>query len=228
MNGLKYFCGIALLLAISPATSQVARLRSVSGLSVSPTGPFQLQIHTNATITPRVQVISDPERLVIDIPDAVPGASLHGVALRRPEIQRVRVSLFSRNPQVTRIVLDLKQPYWYRITPNASGFLVSLGNDAETPAVVQPTIGWVSAKLSSRPVQNSPATFGVKRSSAKLIPANLSKVSVGFVNGVMTIHANNATLSEVLFEIQKQTGAEIAIPSGTEQDRVAADFGPGP
>src|SRR5205823_4702445 len=54
------------------------------------------------------------------------------------------------------------------------------------------------------------------------------KVSVGFVNGVMTIHANNATLSEVLFEIQKQTGAEIAIPSGTEQDRVAADFGPGP
>jgi hypothetical protein len=44
----------------------------------------------------------------------------------------------------------------------------------------------------------------------------------------MTIHASNATLSEVLFEVQKQTGAEIAIPSGTEQDRVAADFGPAP
>ena len=43
----------------------------------------------------------------------------------------------------------------------------------------------------------------------------------------MTIHANNATLSEILFQIHNTTGAEIAIPSGAEQDRVAADFGPG-
>lgn len=35
-------------------------------------------------------------------------------------------------------------------------------------------------------------------------------------------------ISEVLFQVQKATGAEIAIPSGTEQDRVAANFGPGP
>jgi hypothetical protein len=53
-------------------------------------------------------------------------------------------------------------------------------------------------------------------------------MSVQFTNGMLTIHANGATLSEVLFEVQKQTGAEIAIPSGTERDRVAADFGPGP
>jgi hypothetical protein len=53
-------------------------------------------------------------------------------------------------------------------------------------------------------------------------------VSVQFANGLLSIHATGATLSEVLFQVQKQTGAEIAIPSGTEQDRVASDFGPGP
>src|SRR6266700_1147999 len=55
----------------------------------------------------------------------------------------------------------------------------------------------------------------------------LNSVNVQFSNGLLTIHSTGATLSEVLFQIQKQTGAEIAIPSGTEQDRVAADFGPG-
>jgi hypothetical protein len=55
-----------------------------------------------------------------------------------------------------------------------------------------------------------------------------NRVRVQFANGLLSIHASGATLSEVLFEIQKQTRAEIAIPSGSEQDRVAADFGPGP
>ena len=58
------------------------------------------------------------------------------------------------------------------------------------------------------------------------MPAN--SVSVQFANGLLSIQATGATLSEVLFQIQKQTGAEIAIPSGTEQERVAANFGPGP
>jgi hypothetical protein len=51
-------------------------------------------------------------------------------------------------------------------------------------------------------------------------------VTVKFENGQLTIHAADATLSEVLFQIQKVTGAEIAIPSGTEQQHVASDFGP--
>jgi len=55
----------------------------------------------------------------------------------------------------------------------------------------------------------------------------INGVNVVFARGLLTIHAQNATLSEILFQIQKQTGAEIAIPAGTEQDRVAADFGPG-
>jgi type II secretory pathway component GspD/PulD (secretin) len=57
-------------------------------------------------------------------------------------------------------------------------------------------------------------------------PVPINGVIVEFTDGQLTVRANNATLSEVLFQIQKKTGAEIAIPSGTEQDRVAAEFGP--
>jgi hypothetical protein len=51
---------------------------------------------------------------------------------------------------------------------------------------------------------------------------------VSFVNGLLSIHAEKATLAQVLFEVQRQTRADIAIPAGAEQEQVAADLGPAP
>jgi hypothetical protein len=229
MRVLKYFCGVSILASTClSAAGQASHPSSVSKISLLHGNPFQLQINTNARATPQSQVISNPERLIIDIPDAEPGLGLHNLAVNQDEVKAVRVSLFTKNPLVTRIVVDLNEPQWYRIAPNASGFLVSLGNDAESGSRTQPTIGWVSAKLTTRRTQESRNPFIVKQSTAKKPAANLPKMSVQFSNGMLTIHSNGATLSELLFEVEKQTGAEIAIPSGTEQDRVAADFGPGP
>lgn len=51
---------------------------------------------------------------------------------------------------------------------------------------------------------------------------------MSFVNGLLSIHAEKATLAQVLFEVQRQTHADIAIPAGAEQEEVAADLGPAP
>jgi len=53
-------------------------------------------------------------------------------------------------------------------------------------------------------------------------------VIVGFQNGMLRIRADKATLAQVLFEVQRQTQAEIAIPAGAEQEQVAVDLGPAP
>jgi len=52
-------------------------------------------------------------------------------------------------------------------------------------------------------------------------------VTVTFENGMLTIHSDRATLAQVLFEVHLRTHAEIAIPSGAEQEEVFADLGPG-
>jgi hypothetical protein len=49
---------------------------------------------------------------------------------------------------------------------------------------------------------------------------------VDYAAGLLTIHAAKATLAQVLFEVQRQTKAEIAIPAGAEQEGVVADIGP--
>ena len=60
------------------------------------------------------------------------------------------------------------------------------------------------------------------------VPIPKPAVVVTYVNGLLQIHADKATMAQVLFEVHRQTQAEIAIPSGAEQEQVAADIGPAP
>ena len=224
-------CALALLAL--PLSGQNRNASLVSKISVLNTNPFQLQIQTSRSVSPQTQLISGRERLVIDIPDAVPGLQLHGMIINRSEVKGVRVSLFSTTPPVTRIVVDLNQPQWYRVAPNAAGLLVSLGADAATADAAQkgdlaPTVGWVSARSSTFKGNSDPFVTVAKKNAARNDAGKSNGPSVEFANGQLTIHGGGGSLSEILFQIQKQTGAEIAIPSGTEQDRVGADFGPGP
>lgn len=228
MQPSPYLRGLCVLALLSPL--HAARQGTVAKLAIVSRDPFQLQIQTNSTAAPQSQIVASPERLVVDIPNALPGPELRGIPIRSGEVRGVRVSLFSTEPPITRIVVDLNQPQWYRVTPNSSGLLVSLGT-SENPVETQSTIGWVTTR---GPVEVRTASARVAAPSVEIRkPATIAKaparkgVSIEFSNGQMTIHSGGATLSEILYQIQKVTGAEIAIPSGTEQDKVAADFGPG-
>jgi antitoxin (DNA-binding transcriptional repressor) of toxin-antitoxin stability system len=55
-----------------------------------------------------------------------------------------------------------------------------------------------------------------------------SPLEVTYQNGLLGIHANKATLSEVLFAVQQRTGAEVSIAAGAEQERVVAEIAPAP
>jgi hypothetical protein len=65
--------------------------------------------------------------------------------------------------------------------------------------------------------------------SAPVLPqVNGPEINVSYENGLLRIHADKVTLAQVLFEVQQKTQAEIAIPSGAEQEKVIADLGPAP
>jgi hypothetical protein len=242
MAAVKHLGGILALALLAGTAGAQAHLPTVRGVAVVRQNPLQLQIQTSPSAVPQTQIISGPDRLVIDIPNTAPAATLRGIAVNRGAVKGVRTSLFSTAPSVTRIVVDLNSPQSYRIVPNASGLLVILGGDsassanaatanapaAHVSATNASAIGWVSPNAGVRVVNvSSPIASEARKNSPRpSLPAN--GVSVQFANGVLSIQATGATLSEVLFQVQKQTGAEIAIPSGTEQDRVAANFGPGP
>jgi hypothetical protein len=235
MPSRKNLCGFwALALLALPAAAQNRHPVSIEKIAVVGENPFRLQIQTSAPLTPQAQMVSSPERLVIDLPNSTPSAFLRRIVVNRGEVISVRASLYSQRPAVTRIVVDLNTPQWYRIVPDGAGLLISVGGQAQGSADAQSTVGWVSTRsqvgekqqITKSQSQPQPAVLKTVSSPVRRPPL-VNGVSIQFANGALSIHCNNATLSEVLFQIQKVTGAEIAIPSGTEQQKVAGDFGPG-
>ena len=114
-----------------------------------------VEITATTPIIPRTQMVTDPDRLIVDLPEARPGAGLQKIAVNRGELRNVRVGLLSANPPITRVVLDLTAPTDYRVSPLANRIVVKLGNEsapAGTPAApaTNPT-------ADATPAENTPA-----------------------------------------------------------------------
>jgi len=191
----------------TPAVATVNRIALLGG-----SANVEVEITASQRITPQVQVLTGPERLVIDFPASVPASTLHNVSVSRGQVKGVRAGLFASNPPVTRIVVDLKSAQQYELLPSGKTVIVKLRADTKPVAVLNTPAGKLSPPTAA-PIQPiRPAT----------------KVEVEFRNGKLTIGANNATLAEVLYEVHRKTGADIPIPSGAERDQVVGNFGPGP
>jgi hypothetical protein len=200
-----------LLAAAQVTRKPVATIRRVAVLGGSQ--DFEVEVTASQPVTPQTQVIAGPDRLVIDFRDAMPSSDLHNIAVNRGQVSGIRVGLFSANPPVTRVVLDLKTPQPYQVFSSGKSVMVKLNGSGAQASMM----GGAHLATVSRTVV--PAT-------AAAIPA--PRVEVEFQNGRMTIWADNASLAEVLNAVHRRTGADIPIPPGAEQEQVSISLGPAP
>lgn len=281
-------------------------------------------VTSGAQAAPDTQAITGPDRIVVDFPGALPAAALRTLKVNQGALKGIRMGLFSNDPPITRVVLDLTEPQSYQISTTWSGTIITLkpvtlnpvragavksdaaslsadaanpvANPAASPAKTNP-VAFTSIKsspaakldsatftpgpkpraassprateiqipqasmvstariapaaklpkaavmpaaaarvapvVSAAPVVSVPPAVSVPAAALVLdpVPEELPQppkpvVSVAFANGMLSIHAERATLAQVLFEVQRQTQADIAIPAGAEQEEVIADLGP--
>ena len=64
----------------------------------------EIEIEASDRILPETRVLTGPDRLVVDFPNAVPGNQLRSQSVNRGEVKDVRVGLFQSKPPVTRVV----------------------------------------------------------------------------------------------------------------------------
>ena len=179
-----------------------AKISSVTVTSGS-TGT-EVEIAASQPVTLRSQVATSPDRLVLDFPDASPGADLHNQTINHGEVNRIRVALFAQNPPVTRVVVDLKSPQHYRIYPSGKTVIVRLMSD-EQQAAVRAHINAVSYT----PIPAKPAP----------------RMEVEYKNGRLSIRADKVSLAEILNEVHSKTGIDIPIPPGAAQEQVVVNIG---
>jgi hypothetical protein len=205
-------CGVLLAigtLLMAPLSAQEAvRVQHVAVLGSGQA--IEVEIQTTGVVAPQSQMITGPDRIIVDFPGALPAAELRAQNVNRGALKAIRTGLFSANPPVTRVVLDLSEPQSYQIFSVRNVVMLKVGpvgsGAGKTPGVVL-------TSASSEPVPEPPPK---------------PPLEVTFHNGLLRIHTERATLAQVLFEVQRLTGAEIAIPAGAESEEVAAELGPAP
>jgi hypothetical protein len=194
------------------SSSGPAQVRHIAVLKTS--GATEIEIEISQRVTPEVQAVTGPDRLVIDFPQALPGPQLRAIAVNQGEVKGVRFGLLSAKPPLTRIVLDLKSPLAYQIFPSTRSVIVKLpdsasaGTTAPAPQPGQPAAGAPAAEPPAPP------------------PPPPKKVDIALQNGLLTLTSDKASLAEILDELRQQTGAEIVVPPGAEGEEVAVSLGP--
>jgi hypothetical protein len=203
----------------------------------------EIEVEASDRIVPQAQMLTDPDRLVVDFPNAVPGPSLRSQSVEQGEVKDVRFGLFQNNPPVTRLVLDLKSAQSYQVFPGrtviikVSGGAGDASNAAHNFAPAPATRpGYVVANYTTgaeRIRVETPVRSSIQPVESQVQPQvkpqpQIKPLDVSFRNGQLSIHADKATLSEVLFAVQQRTGADIGIVAGAEQERVVVDLGPAP
>ena len=204
--------------AVAPAPAPVpppsapangtAQIRKVAVLKSG--GAMEIEIETSQHVVPATQLITGPDRLVLDFAGSLPGPQLRAMSVNQGQVKGVRAALLSANPPVTRVVLDLKSPQEFQLFPSTKSVVVKL------PGSLAPA----SAPAAPAAASNDAST------EVAAAPPEAPKVTVTFQDGKLRLSSEKGSLADVLNEVRAQTGAEIAIPAGAEQEKVVTTIGP--
>ena len=210
-------------LFVPPAASAQISVRGLKVLGSK--DAVEIEVEASDRVVPQTRVLTGPDRLVIDFPNAVPGAELRNQSVDRGKVKDVRFGLFQSKPPVTRIVLDLKAAQSYQVFPYGRTTIIKITGNAPDDSA--------SATSSATPGHASLVTANYTPGAAQLqaapaAPPAEKPLDVTFQDGLLGIRSNKATLSEVLSAVQQRTGAEVSIAPGAEQEQVVVDIPPAP
>jgi AMIN domain len=88
-----------------------------------------VEILSTKPLVPSIQAISDPPRLVIDLPNARLDTQQKRISVQADQISAIRADQFQQNPPVARVVVDLLAPRAYTWDAAGNRLVVHLGKN---------------------------------------------------------------------------------------------------
>lgn len=85
-----------------------------------------VEIRASGLLTPKVLTLKSPDRLVIDLANAVPESRPHDIPVHAADLNMVRMARYQSDPPTTRVVLDLKAPQGFQIASANDKLIVKL------------------------------------------------------------------------------------------------------
>jgi type IV pilus assembly protein PilQ len=130
-----------------PVTAPSARPAIVRDVTIFRTNDgMQVEIIGNAALNGKVITLSRPERIVVDVENAVPSTSLHTIPVGTDGVKDIRTGSFQVAPPVTRVVVDLVGSRDYELQNAGNKLVLKLRGGMMTGAPVTNTPGIRDAK----------------------------------------------------------------------------------
>lgn len=131
-------------LAIAPAVARVKPVEIQSIRVVPGDAGLVIEITASAPLTPRLETVENPLRLIVEVPGSLVGFVRKKVPFRNEQIKGIRISQYQTG--VTRVVVDLTSPVRYnwdamgnqlnvRLRPDESATVRPLSVPTLTPSV---------------------------------------------------------------------------------------------
>ena len=179
------------------AASKVAAIKSFR-IVQEKDGPA-VEILATRPLVPAIQLINDPLRLVIDLPNARLDTPHKRISIQADEITALRADQFQQNPPVARVVVDLLAPRAYTWDAAGNRLVVHLGKNP-TEASHSPFQPPTVASLTHEP---QPVVKAVRTAGPLALASDAGKVGSSFTAG-----ADTAVLS-------LSSGGELRVCPGT-------------
>ncbi|HMD16939.1 MAG TPA: AMIN domain-containing protein [Terriglobales bacterium] len=126
------------------ASSAVGKIAAIKSFRIvqEKDGPA-VEILSTKPLIPSIQAVSDPDRLVIDLPNARLETQQKRIRIQADQISTLRADQFQQNPPVARVVVDLLAPRAYTWDAAGNRLVVHLGknpNQAKNSPFESPTV----------------------------------------------------------------------------------------
>ena len=151
-----------------------------------------VEILSTQPLVPAIQAMSDPPRLVIDLPNARLDAPKR-ISVQADQINAVRADQFQQSPPIIRVVVDLEAPRTYSWDSAGNRLVVHLGknpNQASSSPFQAPTV----ASLTSAP---PPVVASVRSAGPLAIAGNSTGTGSSITAASETAVINLASGGEV-------------------------------
>ena len=156
-----------------PTHTSLVQIRSVNVVR----GHHGLQVEVAATgpIAPKVMKLTAPDRIVIDVANAVPTRALRTVAVHEADVKSIRTAKYSVNPPATRIVVDLNRLQEFEVTSRGNHATIAL--NAPAAPVTMPVAAAAPAPSAPETQQVASAAAVVMEPTVTTRPATSADVA---------------------------------------------------
>jgi hypothetical protein len=210
---------LLLLMSCAAVQAKTAGVVEVSNLEVLRAGDdTRVEVTLTAPVRPLIKIATEPDRLVLILPNTVSSALQRRIGVNDNGVRRVRMGLNSANPPVTRVVVEMDRQLPYAVSTEDNKIILRVRPGLTSASATASQSGLANARLTASAQARAPvgsqqaSSDGAGNPIASLTP---STVSAPTENRPGTSTASAST--------QNSQPAAVAISSATDPESKTAE-----